>query len=218
MAVENKYFKLFYRNKYFGLTIVILSIIIIISMNKLLNFIELIPESIKNANHTSDAIVVLTGGSNRLKRGLELLTEKKAKKLFISGVYRGNDVRRLLQVQKHKPTEVVCCIHLGYTATSTAGNALESAIWIRKNNFNSIILVTANYHMPRSLLLFRQIMPKIIVIPHPVFPAKFEPSKWWARPRTVWLITSEFIKYTISSTEWWFKGIWANPNKSNDTS
>ena len=79
MAVENKYFKLFYRNKYFGLTIVTLSIIIIISTNKLLNFIELIPEGVKNANHSSDAIVVLTGGNNRLKRGLELLTEKKAK-------------------------------------------------------------------------------------------------------------------------------------------
>ena len=75
----------------------------------------MIPERITNKNPNSDAIVVLTGGSDRLKKGLQLLTKKKAKKLFISGVYRGNDVRRLLQVQQHNPTEVLCCISLGYT-------------------------------------------------------------------------------------------------------
>jgi uncharacterized SAM-binding protein YcdF (DUF218 family) len=129
-------------------------------------------------------------------------------------VYRGNDVRRLLKVQKFNPREVVCCINLGYTATSTAGNALESAVWIKKNNFKSIILVTANYHMPRSLMLFKKIMPTIKLIAHPVFPARFEPKKWWARPRTASLIISEYIKYSIALTEWWFKRLWLNINNS----
>ena len=62
-----------------------------------------------------------------------------------------------------------------YAATSTMGNAIETADWIKKSGFNSIILVTANYHMPRSLMLFRHIMPEIRIIPHPVFPIQFEP-------------------------------------------
>ena len=45
----------------------------------------------------ADAIVVLTGGTLRLERGLELLGRRVAKKLFVSGVHRGVDVEQLLR-------------------------------------------------------------------------------------------------------------------------
>ena len=210
MILEFKPIRLFKLNKYISLAVTLLSIATILWLYGLLYFLPMIPERITNKNPNSDAIVVLTGGSDRLKKGLQLLTKKKAKKLFISGVYRGNDVRRLLQVQQHNPTEILCCISLGYTATSTMGNAIETADWIKKSGFNSIILVTANYHMPRSLMLFRHILPGIRIIPHPVFPAQFEPAHWWARPRTASLIISEYIKYTIASTGWWLERLWKN--------
>ena len=217
MVLEYKSFRLFKLNKYLSFAVILLSIATILWLYGLLNFLRMIPERITNKNPNSDAIVVLTGGSDRLKKGLQLLTKKKAKKLFISGVYRGNDVRRLLQVQQHNPTEVLCCISLGYAATSTMGNAIETADWIKKNGFNSIVLVTANYHMPRSLMLFRYIMPEIRIIPHPVFPTQFEPAHWWARPRTTSLIISEYIKYTIASTGWWLERLWKNSKHWTDT-
>lgn len=178
----------------------------------LLSYVKMIPDSVDDQETLSDAIVVLTGGSERLKQGLKLLIKKKAKKLFISGVYRGNDVRHLLQVQKHNPTEVLCCINLGYEATSTAGNAIESKNWINENRFKSIRLVTANYHMPRSLMLFHRIMPKIKIIPHPVFPAQFKRAKWWAWPGTAALIASEYSKYKIATIKWTLKQIWEKSN------
>ena len=210
MTAEYKAFRSFKLNKYINITIISLSIITIIWFFGLLNFLQKIPERMKNKNPTSDAIVVLTGGSDRLKKGLQLLTKKKAKKLFVSGVYRGNDVQRLLQVQKYKPTEILCCISLGYAATSTASNAIETADWIKQNKFTSIILVTANYHMPRSLMLFRHKMPEIKITPHPVFPTQFEPARWWTRPRTTSLIISEYLKYLVASTELWFELQWEN--------
>jgi len=178
----------------------------------LLNFVKKIPDSVSDHETVTDAVVVLTGGSERLKQGLKLLTNRKAKKLFISGVYRGNDVRHLLQVQKHNPAEVLCCINLGYEATSTAGNAIESKNWINENHFKSFRLVTANYHMPRSLMLFHHIMPKTKIIPHPVFPALFKRAKWWAWPRTATLIVSEYSKYKIARTKWTLKQIWESSN------
>ena len=141
MTFRYKSEKFFELNKYLKFTILLLPMVAILWFYGLLNFLQKIPERITNKNPTSDAIVVLTGGSGRLKTGLQLLTRKKAKKLFISGVYRGNDVQRLLQVQKHSPAEVLCCINLGYAATSTAGNARETADWIKKHGFSSIILV-----------------------------------------------------------------------------
>jgi uncharacterized SAM-binding protein YcdF (DUF218 family) len=211
MTLKYNLKRLFRLNKYYKFAIFLLPMLALLWFYGLLNFLEKIPEQITNKNPASDAIVVLTGGSGRLKTGLQLLTRKKAKKLFISGVYRGNDVQRLLQVQKHSPAEVLCCINLGYAATSTAGNAIETANWIKKDGLTSIILVTANYHMPRSLILFRHTMPKIEIVPHPAFPPQFEPTQWWVRPRTASLIISEYIKYTIALTIIWFEQRWKVP-------
>ena len=61
------------------------------------------PGSAEAEQHT-DAIVVLTGGSERLGVGLDLLAAGKARKLFVSGVYHSVDVRELLRVSRQKLT------------------------------------------------------------------------------------------------------------------
>ena len=210
MTLTYKLKLLFKLNKYYRFAVILIVIISILWVYGLLNFLNKIPNQIINKPPTSDAIVVLTGGSNRLKTGLLLLSKKRAKKLFISGVYRGNDVQHLLRVQQYNPAEVLCCINLGYAAASTAGNAIETASWIRKNHFQSIILVTANYHMPRSLILFRHNIPQIKISPHPVFPAQFELEEWWSKPRTASLIISEYMKYLIALIASSFDFQWQN--------
>lgn len=144
---------------------------------------------------TSEAIVVLTGGSGRLAEGLRLLTAGGGKKLFVSGVYHGVDVTRLLRLARQAPGELECCIVLGYSADDTVGNARETAAWMKSEGYRSIRLVTANYHMPRSLLEFRREMPRIVIIPHPVFPDRFMRSQWWRWPGSAGLIAREFNKY-----------------------
>ena len=125
-----------------------------------------------------DAIVVLTGGDVRLAEGFALLDRGLAKKLLISGVSNGVDMPALLQTLNGtpQPTQAVldCCVTLGYDARSTEGNARESLRWLGDNNFTTIRLVTANYHMNRSLLEFRRVMPQITVIPNPVFPRQVQ--------------------------------------------
>ena len=200
-------------NKYFRFMIVFLSVTAILGFFGLLNFIQIIPKKLTNNDPVSDAIVVLTGGSDRLKKGLQLLSNKKAKKLLVSGVYRGNDVKRLLQVQQYNPSEVLCCISLGYAATSTVGNAVETAEWINKNGFASITLVTASYHMPRSLMLFKHIMPAVKIIAHPVFPPQFKLEQWWSESRSASLIFSEYLKYTIASIGIWFEPLLTDQNQ-----
>lgn len=123
---------------------------------------------------------MLTGGAKRLETGLTLLTNRRAEKLFVSGVYRGVDVARILAIYQRKLEEFTCCVELGYSAASTSGNALETAERVRKQGYRSVRLVTANYHMPRSLLEFRHRMPNIDVYPHAVFPDRFKRENWWA--------------------------------------
>jgi len=165
----------------------------------LLNFVAQIPISALKNDEQTDAIVVLTGGSSRLEEGVNLLMQRKAKKLFVSGVYRGVDVRRLLSLSQRAPGDLMCCIEIGHTAASTEGNAAETKLWMDQEGYQSLRLVTASYHMPRSIREFHHYMPQVRVVPHAVFPAQFKREKWWRWPGTASLILTEFAKYLRSS-------------------
>ncbi|MDR3441164.1 YdcF family protein [Telmatospirillum sp.] len=162
-----------------------------------------VPDQIDDPATTTDAIVVLTGGSERLDAGLSLLRRKMGRKLFVSGVYRGIDVTELLRLSRQKPEELECCIVLGHTADNTAGNAIETAAWMRAEGYHSLRLVTANYHMRRSLTEFRHAMPAVTIVAHPVFPDKVKHDQWWLWPGTAHLIASEYTKFLAAELRHW---------------
>tara|TARA_Y100001936_G_C16085055_1_gene681041 strand:- start:2052 stop:2642 length:591 start_codon:yes stop_codon:yes gene_type:complete len=163
-------------------------------------FVSEVPKNPTNDETKTDAIIVLTGGTGRLETGLQLLSEGHARLLFVSGVARGVDVQALLRLVRRKPNDFACCIAVGYQADNTAGNAHETTEWITKNKLSSLRLVTANYHMPRSLFEFRRAMPDIKILPHPVFPPQFKRENWWRWPGTAQLLASEFNKFLIAKT------------------
>lgn len=161
-------------------------------------FAGLLPRSAADDGRTTDAIVVLTGGSDRLAVALDLLSADRARKLFVSGVYRGVDVRQLLDLSQHSPEDLSCCVVLGYEADNTRGNADETAAWMKAEGFTSLRLVTATYHMPRSLLEFRRTMPRVEIVPHPVFTDAFKRDDWWLWPGSSSLLISEYTKYLVA--------------------
>ncbi|HEV2677640.1 MAG TPA: YdcF family protein [Aliidongia sp.] len=151
---------------------------------------------IEDATSPTDAIVVLTGGSQRIDEGFRLLVDGKAKKLFVSGVHEGVDMSEVLKTSPQTPHWVECCVVLGHSADSTAGNALETADWLRAEHYSSIRLVTAGYHMRRSLLEFRRLLPPdITIIPHPVFPEAVAPGRFWFSRAGAGVIVVEYVKY-----------------------
>ena len=164
----------------------------------LVRFAGQVPSGVDDPSSRTDAIVVLTGGSQRLQTGLRLLAEKAAAKLFVSGVHRGVDVTELLRVAQRSPREVDCCIVLGYGADDTAGNAWETAEWMAEERYHSLRLVTANYHMQRSLVEFRRVMPDIAIVPHPVNPDSVMRRDWWQYPGTARLLVREYNKYLVA--------------------
>lgn len=168
-------------------------------------FSQQIPHRVEDPDTVTDAIVVLTGGAGRLTTGLDLLARRQAEKLFISGVYQGVDVAEILRLSRQAPEELECCIELGYSATDTAGNARETARWMTIEGFTSLRLVTASYHMPRSLVEFRRAMPDVALTAHPVFTDNVHIDSWWRWPGTANLIAVEFTKYlmtTLGPTRW----------------
>ncbi|WP_425407497.1 YdcF family protein [Hwanghaeella sp.] len=168
-------------------------------------FAVTLPQDPPDETVSTDAIVVFTGGSLRLEAGLRLLSAGKARKLFISGVHRGVDVEELKRVWKQAPETVDCCIVLGYEADDTSGNARESADWVNGEGYRSIRLVTADYHMPRSLIEFRMLAPEVTVIPHPVHPPHVKTSEWYKYPGTALLIAGEYTKTLVAVVRVWIR-------------
>ncbi len=152
---------------------------------------------------SADAIVVLTGGSERVATGVELLKSGVGKKLFISGVHKNLTLDGLFRPLSIPQDIRNCCIVLGHQAGSTAGNAEETRVWLKDEGYASVRLVTANYHMPRSLLLFRAAMPDVIIEPYPVTPDNVKLDEWWLHPGTVELLATEYGKYLVARTGLW---------------
>ncbi len=147
---------------------------------------------------SSDAIVVLTGGTGRLRVGLRLLAARPGGRMLISGVKTGISATELQTRQTEAAGLFSCCIDLGYQAHDTRGNAIETTLWMDRHGFHSLHLVTASYHMPRSLLLFQQAMPDVALRPVPVFPKHVKLAQWWLFPGTMRLLAVEYSKYLLS--------------------
>jgi uncharacterized SAM-binding protein YcdF (DUF218 family) len=98
----------------------------------------------------TDAIVVLTGGSGRLDRGLDLLARHRAQRLFVSGTDR--TVRKKeLAVRTGRPLALFdCCVDLGKESVDTRSNATETAKWLEAHRYRSARLITTDWHMPRA--------------------------------------------------------------------
>lgn len=169
----------------------------------LVRFAGQIPSGVDDPTSRTDAIVVLTGGSERLATGLQLLAEGRAGKLFVSGVHRGVDVSQLLRIARQAPRELDCCIVLGHDADDTVGNARETARWISAEGYDSLRLVTANYHMRRSLLEFRRALPQATIVAHPVTPPHVKRRDWWRFPGTASLVIGEYNKFLVASLRAW---------------
>lgn len=195
-----------------ALTLVLLPLVLAAGtwIGGLLWFIADIPRSTPSpdtyaALERTDAVVVLTGGSGRLKTGLDLLNAGVAHKLFVSGVYEGLEVQELLRMARQAPGEVECCIVLGYSADNTIGNAYETAGWMEEQGYHSLRLVTGNYHMRRSLLELHNAMPHARIVPHPVIPENVRLDDWWMRRGTANLLVNEYVKYLLATVRYWLE-------------
>ena len=153
------------------------------------------PETVSS----SDAIVVLTGGSDRLKPAIELLKKGSGKKLLISGVNPETTKKDIVRAYGIAPDLAACCVDLDQIAANTIGNATESAKWLRANGFRSVILVTSNYHMPRAEKELHRLAGTVKIFPFPLVTSDLRNWKWLEQPDAFRLILTEYLKFTLTS-------------------
>jgi uncharacterized SAM-binding protein YcdF (DUF218 family) len=143
-----------------------------------------------------DAIVVLTGGPDRVEVALRLLAGGTANRLLVSGAGDRTDLAVLAHRAGINPDPLEQQVTLGHAAHSTRGNALETAVWSREQGIGSLLVVTAWFHMPRALIELHRALPRVAVHPYPV--GRLSAADL-GHSAAAWRVIAEYHKYLAAA-------------------
>lgn len=173
-------------------------LVIIAALAGFVWFLSRIPQSEVTLDLRADGIVVLTGGASRVIDAIELLAAGRGRRLLISGVNRVTTAGEIARVTPAYEHFFTCCIDLDRSATNTFGNAVETRRWAKQQGFGSLIVVTSNYHLPRSMVELSRQLPDVVLVPFPVVSEALRGQAWWSSAPTWRLLISEYLKYVLA--------------------
>jgi uncharacterized SAM-binding protein YcdF (DUF218 family) len=151
------------------------------------------------APSAADGVVVLTGaGSNqRLAAAMGLLEDGYGRRVLVSGVDRKVSREDIRNVSRAVRRLYDCCVDLGFNAADTVGNARETADWAAAMRYRRLIVVTADYHMPRAMLELNAVLrPAGVDAQTYAVPTRaLKARDWWRHPGAARLMVVEYCKY-----------------------
>jgi len=161
-------------------------------------FVMLIQSNYFKSERPTEATIVLTGGAFRIEAGIDLYRDKHSKFLYISGVHPSTNLIERLKSNGISDTDLECCVVIEQLAKDTNDNAFFTTEWIHKNNIRSATIVTANYHMPRSLIEFSLLNNSTVLYPFSVSPESVMFNRWWVWEGSRHLIIEEYNKFLLA--------------------
>lgn len=167
----------------------------------------------------ADAIVVVTGGEDRISAALGLLRQGSGRRLLISGVNPRTSTAAIRDQTGERRQLFECCVDIGREASDTIGNAEETRDWAAAHGYRSLIVVTSSYHMPRTLAEFARAMPGLDFVAHPVVSRHLRDRPWWQNAGSLRLLASEYVKYIAAITRLsWARALTVfNPSRNSST-
>lgn len=181
------------------LTVTLTVVLILCIGIDFLRFVEQITALQPPENPKADAIVVLTGGAQRIDQAVELLKTGAGERLLISGVHPATTGNQIARNTQSSQSLFECCVDIGHQALDTIGNANETVRWIRDNAYRKVLVVTTNYHMPRSLQELRRVDNQTDFVPYPVVSSDLKARNWLRDPAVLRAMLLEYFKITLAS-------------------
>lgn len=151
------------------------------------------------APQPAQGVVALTGANSnaRLSAAMGLLEDGYGRRMLVSGVDRKATREDVRHVSRAVRRLYDCCVDLGFTAADTVGNARETLAWAQAMRYRSLIIVTADYHMPRAMLELNAVLrgagitAQSYAVPTPALKRR----DWWRNPAAARLMVVEYCKY-----------------------
>ena len=149
----------------------------------------------------AQGIVALTGANSneRLAAAMGLLEDGYGRRVLVSGVdpiASRADIRRVSRAVRRLYD---CCVDLGFTAADTVGNARETAAWAGAMRYRKLIIVTADYHLPRAMLELNAVLrgTGVTAQTYAVATPSLKARDWWRNPSAARLMVIEYCKYLV---------------------
>ncbi len=161
-------------------------------------FVFVLDKSAKTTISSADGIIAYSNDRHTIAEAVKLLSRGKAKRLLISG---SEARRQKSEIMRQIPSTVPlfnCCIDIGTQTTDIIANAKKAQQWARHHRFSTLLLVTENSHMPRTLLLTRKKMTPTKITAFSVIPKTFQNGSWWYNPATLAGLFGEYSKYILA--------------------
>lgn len=143
-------------------------------------------------------ITVLTGSAGRILAGIDLLKQRPNARMLITGVGDGTAAPELAAAFPAETHFFDCCIELDRHAKDTVGNAEQTALWVRRNKLDAVVVVTSASHMPRSLVEMRRQMNTTRLEALPTGAGDDAPGRWWWHWPSLRRFAIEYHKYLYS--------------------
>lgn len=103
----------------------------------------------------ADCAVVLTGGSGRVKEGMDLLARRAIRKLIVSGVNPQADWREIFPNWPYYQDVEEADIVLERKSRTTFGNAQQTLAVAEALHCRDLLIITSRFHLHRALRTFR---------------------------------------------------------------
>lgn len=157
-------------------------------------------KSFPKCERKADALVALTGDTGRISEAIKLLRNGNGDVVFISGIRSA--LSRNSKLYRKNPRDFKENIVYGRKAIDTIGNAFETKQWLDRNpNISSFYLITSNYHLLRSKVVFNSVLSDYKICLHPVSGMKNKSTKF---------LFNEYSKYILAKIWHSFLGMKGN--------
>ena len=149
---------------------IILTLFLILILSHFIFFLSLVKnfKSDYSAFTSIDSIVVLTGDKFRISKGMEILSNGIGEKLLLSGVNKNIELINIKNEFPKYNNFFDCCVDIDNISSNTFENSRETFLWLEKNKYNSLLIVSSDYHMPRVKLEFERFFETGNTYYHPV--------------------------------------------------
>ena len=149
---------------------IILTLFLILVLSHFIFFLSLVKnfKSDYTTIKSIDSIVVLTGDKFRISKGMEILSNGIGEKLLLSGVNKNIKLTNIINEFPKYKNFFDCCVEIENISSNTFENSRETFLWLEKNKYNSVLIVSSDYHMPRAKLEFEKFLNTKNTYYHPV--------------------------------------------------
>lgn len=131
----------------------------------------------------ADCAVVLTGGPNRIREGVDLLARHEVQKLIISGVHPQASFREIFPLWPFYGELHEQDLILERRSQTTYGNAQQTLPLVEALRCRDLVLITSRAHMLRAMNTFKaEFPPGFPIAPRSVIAGSLEPT--WSEVAT----------------------------------